>query len=109
MKVYATSRHPQPQRDDRIVPLILDVADDTSVAATARQAPDVSILVNNAGISLATPILDAPLADIRSELDTTCSDHPRRASVRTGPRQPPPQLDDQRPLSPVVGLVRRGL
>ncbi len=70
VKVYATSRLPQPQRDDRIVPLILDVADDTSVAATARHAPDVSILVNNAGISLATPILDAPLADIRSELDT---------------------------------------
>jgi NAD(P)-dependent dehydrogenase (short-subunit alcohol dehydrogenase family) len=69
-KVYATSRSPQPQRDRRIVPLILDVADDTSVAAAAQAAPDVSILINNAGISLATPVLQAPLADIRDELET---------------------------------------
>jgi NAD(P)-dependent dehydrogenase (short-subunit alcohol dehydrogenase family) len=70
-KVYATSRSAQPRReDDRIVPLILDVADDASVAAAAQAAPDVSILVNNAGISLATPILKAPLSEIRDELET---------------------------------------
>jgi NAD(P)-dependent dehydrogenase (short-subunit alcohol dehydrogenase family) len=70
-KVYATSRSAQPQRDDdRIVSLILDVADDSSVAAAAQAAPDVSILVNNAGIELTTPVLNAPLADIRDELET---------------------------------------
>jgi NAD(P)-dependent dehydrogenase (short-subunit alcohol dehydrogenase family) len=70
-KVYATSRSGHPQRnDDRIVPLILDVTDDTSVAAAAHSATDVSILVNNAGISLATPVLDAPLSEIRDELET---------------------------------------
>jgi len=70
-KVYATSRSAQPQRDeDRIVPLILDVADDSSVAAAAHAAPDVSILVNNAGIELTTPVLNAPLSDIRDELET---------------------------------------
>ena len=70
-KVYATSRSAQPQRDDdRIVPLILDVADDTSVAAAAQAAPDVSILVNNAGIELTTPVLNALLSDIRDELET---------------------------------------
>jgi NAD(P)-dependent dehydrogenase (short-subunit alcohol dehydrogenase family) len=71
-KVYATSRstQPGPQRDNRIVPLILDVADDTSVAAATQAAPDVTILVNNAGISLATPILEAPLSDLRDELET---------------------------------------
>ena len=70
-KVYATSRSAQPQRDDdRIVPLILDVTDDTSVAAAAQTATDVSILVNNAGINLHTPVLEAPLADIRDELET---------------------------------------
>ena len=69
-KVYATSRSLQPVRDERIVPLVLDVADDDSVAAAALAAPDVSILVNNAGISLNTPVLDAPLTDIRAELDT---------------------------------------
>ena len=69
-RVYATSRSAQPQRDRRIVPLILDVADDASVAAAAQAAPDVSILVDNAGISLATPVLGAPLSDIRHELET---------------------------------------
>jgi NAD(P)-dependent dehydrogenase (short-subunit alcohol dehydrogenase family) len=71
-KVYATSRSTQatPQRDNRIVPLILDVADDSSVAAAAQAAPDVSILVNNAGISLSTPVLEARLSAIREELET---------------------------------------
>ena len=69
-KVYATSRAPQPQRDERIVPLVVDVTDDASVAAAAQAAPDVSIVVSNAGIALSTPVLDAPLADIRAELET---------------------------------------
>ena len=70
-KVYASSRSAQPQRDDdRVVPLILDVTDDSSVAAAAEAAPDVSILVNNAGIQLTTPVLEAPLSAISDELDT---------------------------------------
>ena len=69
-KVYATSRSPQPQTDGRIVPLVLDVTDDDSVAAAARAAADVSIVVSNAGILLRTPVLEAPLADIRAELET---------------------------------------
>jgi NAD(P)-dependent dehydrogenase (short-subunit alcohol dehydrogenase family) len=95
-KVYATSRSAQPQRDDdRVVPLILDVADDSSVAGAAQAAPDVSILVNNAGIELSTPVLTAPLSDIRDELDTNLlgiirmarafapvlADHPRSSMV----------------------------
>jgi NAD(P)-dependent dehydrogenase (short-subunit alcohol dehydrogenase family) len=69
-KVYATSRSPQPQLDERIVPLVVDVADDDSVAAAAQAAADVSIVVSNAGIALGTPVLDAPLTDIRAELET---------------------------------------
>jgi NAD(P)-dependent dehydrogenase (short-subunit alcohol dehydrogenase family) len=69
-KVYATSRSPQPQRDHRIVPLVLDVTDDASVIATADEASDVSIVVNNAGVALGTPLFDCPLADIRDELET---------------------------------------
>jgi NAD(P)-dependent dehydrogenase (short-subunit alcohol dehydrogenase family) len=67
--VYATSRsaQPDPPRDPRIVPLILDVGDDTSLAAAAQAATDVSILVNNAGTSLATPALEAPLSAIRAQ------------------------------------------
>jgi NAD(P)-dependent dehydrogenase (short-subunit alcohol dehydrogenase family) len=71
-KVYATSRSAQPglQRDNRIVPLVLDVSNDASVAAAVQAAPDVSILVNNAGISLATPVIEAPLSAMRDKLET---------------------------------------
>jgi NAD(P)-dependent dehydrogenase (short-subunit alcohol dehydrogenase family) len=69
-KVYATSRSPQPPGDERVIPLVVDVGDDRLVAAAAEAAADVSIVVNNAGISLNTPVLDAPLSDIRAELDT---------------------------------------
>jgi NAD(P)-dependent dehydrogenase (short-subunit alcohol dehydrogenase family) len=69
-KVYATSRSPQPRWDERVIPLVVDVGDDDSVAAAAQVATDVSIVVNNAGITLNTPVLDAPLSDIRAELET---------------------------------------
>jgi NAD(P)-dependent dehydrogenase (short-subunit alcohol dehydrogenase family) len=70
VKVYATSRSPHAPQDGRIVPLVLDVTDDDSVAEAARAAADVSIVVNNAGISLRAPVLEAPLDDIRAELET---------------------------------------
>jgi NAD(P)-dependent dehydrogenase (short-subunit alcohol dehydrogenase family) len=69
-KVYATARTPSPSGDDRIVPLALDVTDDASIGQAAAEATDVSILVNNAGIGLQTPVLTAPIGDIRSELET---------------------------------------
>ena len=68
--VYATSRTPHAPRDERIVPLVLDVTDDRSVAAAAHAAPDVSILVNNAGALLKTALLDSPIDDIHREVDT---------------------------------------
>jgi NAD(P)-dependent dehydrogenase (short-subunit alcohol dehydrogenase family) len=102
-KVYATSRSPQRQRDERIVPLVLDVADDESVAAAAQAAPDVSIVVNNAGIGLSTPVLDAPLADIRTELETSLFGMIRiAAGVRSGPRPRSPQRHGQRAVGSVV-------
>ena len=69
-KVYVTSRTAHADNDPRIVALVLDVTDDDSVAAVADAAPDVSIVVNNAGISLRTQVLDAPLGEIRAELET---------------------------------------
>jgi NAD(P)-dependent dehydrogenase (short-subunit alcohol dehydrogenase family) len=69
-KVYATSRSAHTRHDPRIIPLVLDVSDDTSVAAAAHSAADASIVVNNAGVALGTPLLDCPLSDIREELET---------------------------------------
>jgi NAD(P)-dependent dehydrogenase (short-subunit alcohol dehydrogenase family) len=68
-KIYATSRSPQPSRDERIVPIVLDVTDEASVTAAAQAAHDVSIVVNNAGIALGTPVLEAPIDRIREELE----------------------------------------
>jgi|tagenome__1003787_1003787.scaffolds.fasta_scaffold20916102_2 NAD(P)-dependent dehydrogenase (short-subunit alcohol dehydrogenase family) len=69
-KVYATSRAPQPSRDERIVPILLDVTDEASVTAAAEAAQDSSIVVNNAGIALGTPLLEASIDRIREELET---------------------------------------
>jgi NAD(P)-dependent dehydrogenase (short-subunit alcohol dehydrogenase family) len=69
-RVYATSRTPHWHPDPRVIPLVLDVTDDVSVQAAAQAAPDVSILINNAGVLLRSSVLTGPLDDIRSELDT---------------------------------------
>lgn len=69
-KVYATARTPLSYDDPRVVPLALDVTDAASVAAVAEAAPDVTILVNNAGITGAGALVDAKIEDIAKVLDT---------------------------------------
>jgi len=65
-KVYATARTPRVWDDSRVVPLALDVTSDESVAAVALAAPDVTVVINNAGISGTAPISGdvVPLRDI---------------------------------------------
>ncbi len=50
-KVYASARTPREWDDPRVVPLALDVTDPASVAAAAEAAPDVTVVINNAGAS----------------------------------------------------------
>ena len=71
-KVYATARDPRKLdiEDDRVVPLRLDLLDHDSVAAVAETAGDVTLLVNNAGISTGAALVTGDLADVRRELDT---------------------------------------
>jgi NAD(P)-dependent dehydrogenase (short-subunit alcohol dehydrogenase family) len=64
-KVYATARNPRPSADARVVTLPLEVADQASIDALAAAAPDVTVLINNAGGSSPDTYLDAPLEDIR--------------------------------------------
>ena len=72
-KVYAASRRPEAipfSHDSRVVPLRLDLLDRESITAAAEAAPDVTVLVNNAGISTSTPLVTGELDDIRREMDT---------------------------------------
>lgn len=71
-KVYATARRPETLDfdDPRVAPLPLDLLDHDSITAAAASAGDVTILVNNAGISTEAGLVTGELADIRRELDT---------------------------------------
>ena len=69
-KVYATARDPRTVTHPDAVPLALEVTDPASVEAAAAQAQDVTILINNAGVSLgATSLLQAPVDDVRREFE----------------------------------------
>ncbi|MFF2319173.1 SDR family oxidoreductase [Arthrobacter sp. NPDC058097] len=70
-KVYATARRPQEWDDPRVVALALDITDPDSIRATVSHAQDVTVLINNAGISIGTDTLLA-LSDgeIREVMET---------------------------------------
>jgi NAD(P)-dependent dehydrogenase (short-subunit alcohol dehydrogenase family) len=70
-KVYATARNPRTWDDERIVPLALDVTDLASIDAAVAAAPDVTVLINNAGsIPPSTSLLEVTEADIRANMET---------------------------------------
>ncbi|MGK5679090.1 SDR family oxidoreductase [Actinoplanes sp. URMC 104] len=69
-KVYATARDPRTVAHPDAVPLRLEVTDESSIAAAAAEASDVTVLINNAGAAAGAAYLDSPLADIRRDLDT---------------------------------------
>ena len=69
-KVYATARRPELIDVPGVEVLRLDIADPQSVAAAAEAAPDVNLLINNAGVSTYTNLVTGDLDKIRLELDT---------------------------------------
>ena len=76
-KVYATARNPGAldavvaAHGGKVVPLALDVTDDASVAAAAQAAPDVSLLINNAGVMWTSGFVGADSLDVaRKEMET---------------------------------------
>ena len=70
-KVYATARTPRAWDDERIVSLALDVTDSASIAAAVTAAPDVTVLINNAGVSVSTAgILSHSDDEIRANVET---------------------------------------
>jgi len=70
-KVYATARDAASVRLSGVVPLALDVTHPEDAAAVAQAAPDVQLVVNNAGIALAGGILQAQgVESLRRQFDT---------------------------------------
>ena len=74
-KVYAAARDPKAMPDEitadaRVVPLALDVTDDASVRRAVQAAPDVSLLVNNAGVLTFGDVLTADLQGIERDWRT---------------------------------------
>ncbi|MGW4063466.1 SDR family oxidoreductase [Amycolatopsis sp. NPDC004747] len=68
-KVYATARRPELVDLPGVEVLPLDVTDPASVAAAAAAAGDVTLLVNNAGVSYGVNLVDGDLRKIRATLD----------------------------------------
>jgi NAD(P)-dependent dehydrogenase (short-subunit alcohol dehydrogenase family) len=69
-RVYAGARNPESVTIDGVVPLAVDVTGPASVAAAADAAGDVTLLVNNAGITTDTNLFTGDLDSARREMDT---------------------------------------
>jgi NAD(P)-dependent dehydrogenase (short-subunit alcohol dehydrogenase family) len=72
-KVYATSRIPAAaaaDADPRVQPLTLDITDPASVTAAAAAAPDVTVLINNAGVLAFGSALTGDLESFERDLRT---------------------------------------
>ncbi len=71
-KIYATARDPASVAiaDPRLVPIKLDVTQDADVNAAGALCADVNLLINNAGIMLASPMLaGGSEAALRAEME----------------------------------------
>lgn len=68
-KVYAAARREIGWDDPRVVPLLLDVTDPRDVAAAARVATDVDLLVNNAASAGDPSLLTSDLDAIRATFE----------------------------------------
>jgi NAD(P)-dependent dehydrogenase (short-subunit alcohol dehydrogenase family) len=68
-KVYAAARDASQvfSDDSRVVPLTLDVTEPEQVAAAARKASDVTLLINNAGALNSFNVLTTSQADIDAD------------------------------------------
>lgn len=69
-KVYAATRRDRDWDDPRVVPLKLDVVDAAAIEAVAAAAPDVTVLINNAGIGGGYSLLGDDMDSIRHIFET---------------------------------------
>jgi len=77
-RVYAAARDPKSlanllrEGEGKVTPLALDVSDEQSLAHAARQAPDVTLLINNAGVLASYGVLSSTPAQIAQDFAVNC-------------------------------------
>jgi NAD(P)-dependent dehydrogenase (short-subunit alcohol dehydrogenase family) len=69
-KVYAGARNPESVDLPGAIPVQIDVTDPASVERAAKAAPDVTVLINNAGSATGQPLIGGDLDLIRLEMET---------------------------------------
>lgn len=69
-KVYAAARNPESVTFDGVIPVQIDITDLASVSAAAELAADTTVLVNNAGTTSYNGLLDGPMDDIRTQMES---------------------------------------
>ena len=69
-KVYATARNVDTIDVDGVEILALDITDESQVRDVAVRASDLTLLINNAGVSSGVDLLGGDLSRIRSDLET---------------------------------------
>jgi NAD(P)-dependent dehydrogenase (short-subunit alcohol dehydrogenase family) len=68
-KVYAGVRDPGELEEPGLEPLLLDVTNPEHIQAAAVSAPDVSILINNAGVIAGPSLFEGSLDGARREME----------------------------------------
>ena len=68
-KIYAASRDGAIDIEG-VEAITLDITDPAQIEAAAAAAGDVTVLINNAGISTGTSVVSGDVADIKREMDT---------------------------------------
>lgn len=69
-KVYGAARRPETVDAPGVIPLRLDVTDETSIQEAARVASDATLLINNAGISTGATLIEGDVAEVRRAMET---------------------------------------
>ena len=70
-RVYGGVRDPASTTNDRVIPVRLDVTNGEDIVNAARACPDVSIVVNNAGIlRKSASLADGGIEAARAEMET---------------------------------------
>src|SRR5437660_5171394 len=70
-RVYGAARRPDQVTEPGVIPVALDITDQARVAEVAGQCPDVSLLINNAGVLKYSTFINAPsLEAARAEMET---------------------------------------